>query len=466
MGLLRLAVPAALVVWFLWKARGNPLFLLGIPVLMVMRGSVFFENATPFWKPGRFDAVVLLMAWLTIAWAVTVARRSRLGDAPIGPFGAGRVLPEELPLIGIAILIGAHTVGAFAQSGDLGMAASQASGPFFLVLGYLLVRGIASRATRAETQQFLGAVVIVNTLACGLFILHQGFHLPVYEGAANITYFASGQDITRATTFSPVFNLLALGFVLAKKRWTPGWLIVLTITLLAILVSLTRTLLIAAVLGLVIAIVAREMSRPDFGRVARRVGAVVLAVAISVFGFSQLVPAYWSFLLTRLSEFTSASQGAQVGNWHLRALHWAMTERVVARSDLLIGVGFTQPGTSTVNSNYVHWTSDMTWLPIMYMLGFAGLLLFGLLLAGFMARALSLSLKPPELRRELCLTYFITVALTVVMGFQMWTFMQPSIYPMGLWILALVAAEALRPQEEAAAAPVQDVNDVRNLVPS
>ncbi len=308
--------------------------------------------------------------------------------------------------------------------------------------------------------------MIVNTLACGLFILHQGLHLPVYEGAANITYFASGQDITRATTFSPVFNLLALGFVLAKKRWTPGWLIVLTITLLAILVSLTRTLLIAAVLGLVIAIVAREMSRPDFGRVARRVGAVVLAVAISVFGFSQLVPAYWSFLLTRLSEFTSASQGAQVGNWHLRALHWAMTERVVARSDLLIGVGFTQPGTSTVNSNYVHWTSDMTWLPIMYMLGFAGLLLFGLLLAGFMARALSLSLKPPELRRELCLTYFITVALTVVMGFQMWTFMQPSIYPMGLWILALVAAEALRPQEEAAAAPVQDVNDVRNLVPS
>ncbi len=115
--------------WFLWKARSNPLFLLGIPVLMVMGGSVFFENATPFWKPGRFDAVVLLMAWLDDRWAVTVARRSRLGDAPIGPFGAGRVLPEELPLIGIAILIGAHTVGAFAQSGDLGMAVSQRQAP-------------------------------------------------------------------------------------------------------------------------------------------------------------------------------------------------------------------------------------------------------------------------------------------------------------------------------------------------
>jgi hypothetical protein len=465
-GMLRLAVPAALALWFLWKARGNVIFLLGIPVLMVMRGSVFFEHATVFWKPGRLDAVVLLMAWLTVAWAVSVARRSRLDDAPIGLFGAGRVLPEELPLIGIAILIGAHSVSAFTLSGDLGTAAYQASGPFFLVLGYLLVRGIASRATRAETQAFLGAVVIVNTLACGLFILHQGLHIPIYQGEANITYFASGQDITRATTFSPVFNLLALGFVLAKRRWTPGWLVVLAITLLAIMVSLTRTLLIAAVLGLMIAIVARELSRPDFGRVARRVGAVAVAVAVVVFGFSKLVPAYWSFLLTRLSEFTSAGQGAQVENWHLRALHWDMVQRVVDRSDLLFGVGFTHPGTSTVNANYVHWTSDMTWLPIMYMLGLAGLFLFGLLLAGFLARALWLSLRPPELRRELCLTYFITLALTVVMGFQMWTFMQPSIYPMGLWVLALVAVETLRPQEEPATEPVLDEDDVGDLVPS
>jgi hypothetical protein len=78
-----------------------------------------------------------------------------------------------------------------------------------------------------------------------------------------------------------------------------------------------------------------------------------------------------------------------------------------------------------------------------------------LLLAGFMARALRLSLKPPEARRELCLTFFITITLTVVMSFQMWTFMQPSIYPMGLWILAFVAAEALRPAEEPGLPPAR-----------
>ena len=467
MGLLRLAIPAALLLWFLWKARSNALFLLGIPVLMVMRGSVFFENMAPFWKPGRFDPVTLLMIWLVLVWAVTVARRSGSDGTQVTLFGAGRILPEELPLIGIAVLIGVHTLGAFASSGDLATAATQAAAVFYLVLGYALVRGIASRATRAETEEFLAAVVIANTVACGLFVLHQGLHLPIYLGQANITYHSGGQTISRATTFSPVLNLLALGFVLAKRRWTPGWMAVLAITLLAILVSLTRTLLLAAVLGLVIAVVARELTRPDFNRFARRVGAIVAASAIVVVGFSRLTPAYWSYLLKRLTEFTSAAgQGAQVQNWEVRAVHWDAVVRVVARIDLLFGAGFARPGSVTVNPDYYNWTSDMTWVPIIYMLGIAGLILFGLLLAGFMARALTLSMRQPELRRELCLAYFITLALTVVMGFQMWTFMQPSDYPMGLWIFAFIAVEALRPAERPAKIAVPATGDTRDLVAS
>ncbi len=375
---------------------------------------------------------------------VTVGRQRR---SPCS--GPGRILPEELPLVGIAVLIGVHTAAAFASSGDLATAATQAAGVFYLVLGYVLVRGIASRATRAETEEFLAAVVIANTVACGLFVLHQGLHLPIYLGEANITYRAGGQFITRATTFSPVLNLLALGFVLAKRRWTPGWMVVLAITLLAILVSLTRTLLLAAVLGLVIAIVARELTRPDFNRFARRIGAIFAASLIVVVGFSRLAPAYWSYLLKRLTS--SAPAGGRPR---------CRTGRC-ARS---IGTRWSEswPGSTSrrrrfraarlgpVNPDYYNWTSDMTWVPIIYMLGIAGLVLFGLLLAGFMARSLSSLLRPPELRRELWLAYFITLALTVVMGFQMWTFMQPTDYPMGLWIFALIAVEALRPAEEPA----------------
>ena len=103
----------------------------------------------------------------------------------------------------------------------------------------------------------------------------------------------------------------------------------------------------------------------------------------------------------------------------------------------------------------------MTWLPIMYMFGYVGLVLFGLLIAGFLARSLQLSLHPPELRRELALTYFITIALTVVMGFQTWTFMDPFVYPMGLLVFAFVAAEALRPEE-----PLEQLAPLQHPLPS
>lgn len=467
MGAVRLALPVALTLWFLWKARGNALFLLGIPVLMVMNGSVFFQNMKVFWKPGRFEPVLLLMVWLTVVWAVTLVRRPRMGDAPLGPFGVGRVLPEEVPLAGIAALIGLHTFGAFAATGDLAHAANLASGPFYLVLGYLMVRGIASRATRAETQEFLGAVVIANTVACGLFVLDQGLHLPIYLGQANITYIYGGQDITRFDVFAPALNLLALGFVLAKRRWTPGWLVVLAITLLAVLVSLTRTLVIAAVVGVALAIVVRELSRPDFRRVTRRIGVIVLGTGVVVFAFSRVVPAYWGFLLKRLGEFATANQtGRQVQNWHLRMIHLAATERVVAKGDITFGLGFLHSGTTTVNWNYIHWTSDMAWVPILYFFGYVGLVLFGLLLVGFLARALSLSLRPPELRRELALAYFITLALVAIMTLQEWTFMNPGAYPMGLWILALLTAETLRPAEEPALSAVPAVDDAVDLVAS
>ena len=468
MGVLRLAVPVALLLWFVWKARLNALFLLGIPLLMLMGGSVFFENVKVFSKPGRFDPSTLMMVWLTFTWLVTVARRSRApGGDEVGLFGPSRILPEELPLFGIAALVGVHMLGSFGTSGDLGNAAYLASGTFYLIAGYVLVRGIASRATRAETNEFLAAVVIANTLACGLFVLHQGLHIPIYLGQANITYTAAGVDITRATVFAPALNLLALGYVLAKRRWTFWWVVVLVVTLAAILVSLTRTLVIAALIGVVIAIIARELSRPDFTRVARRVGAILIGAVVVVVGFSRITPSYWHFLLKRLSEFTQSSQaGTQVHDWHLRVLHWGLTERVVSRGDIFFGLGFTHPGQVTVNPNYVHWTSDMTWLPIMYMFGFVGLILVALLVGGFIARSLALSLKPPEQRRELTLAYFITLVLTLIMAFQMWTFMQPSTYPMDLWIFAFIAVESLRPAEEVAAAGARATRDAGELVAS
>ena len=48
MNLVRFALPSLLVLYFVWRSLRQRVFLLGIPLLMHMYFSVFFENLKPF----------------------------------------------------------------------------------------------------------------------------------------------------------------------------------------------------------------------------------------------------------------------------------------------------------------------------------------------------------------------------------------------------------------------------------
>lgn len=114
MDLLRLTLPLAAAAFFIWKARTSRIYLLGIPFLMFMGSSIFFEKARMFWAPGRLGPLLLTFVWLVIVWVVSTdllfgsgSRRSR--PTPFGP----RMLPEELilVLIGALVLFGAVGIG-------------------------------------------------------------------------------------------------------------------------------------------------------------------------------------------------------------------------------------------------------------------------------------------------------------------------------------------------------------------
>lgn len=452
MVVLKLALAGALLVVFLWKARTNGLFLLGIPVLMVMGESVFFDRMRPFWTPGRLDPQTHIMMWLFFVWLVTLLllrRRERMGW-----FGPAKILLEEVPLLLIALLIAIHVLGAAAPTGDVGTALTRGVDLIYLVAGYLLVRGIVSRFTRTEVIEFLSAVVIVNTIAAGLYVVHQGLGMTIYTGGEYFATTFAGSTITRTFHFAPQFTMLALAFVLAKSRWTAGWLAVLAITVASVLVSYTRTLFVAVIVAVVIAIMVRELSQPNAARFARRSLVVLASMALIVAVFALALPTQSRYAVSRLSEFSSAKGVGDIGNWQVRQFKYNAVADVVDRADPLLGMGFPAPGSNPVDSRIYRYSADMTWIPILYYTGYGGLVLFGVLLAGFGLRGLRLATSTDEARRFLGQTYVITIALTVLVGFTAWTFMQPQIAPMGLWMLAFVAAEALKPAAEPVGAAV------------
>ncbi|HET6496187.1 MAG TPA: O-antigen ligase family protein [Thermoleophilia bacterium] len=448
MVLAKIALAAALLAWFLWKARANRLFLLGIPVLMVMGESVFFNRMRPFWIPGRLEPQTHIFVWLCIVWVLIVVGARRGDTARTGPFGPGRLLPEETPLLLIAALIAVQAIVAGAGSGDFAAGVFSAADLAYLVIGYLLVRGIASQFSRAETIEFLGAVVIANTIAAGLYIIHQGLGASIYTGGEYFTTLFRGVEITRTFHFAPQFTILALGFILARSRWTAGWLLVLAISVLSVLVSYTRTPLIAVMLAFVISLVVRELRQPSAARLVRRALVIGVSAVVIVAGFAVVLPAQSQFINSRFSEFASASGASDIGNWQVRQFKYNAVEDVVLKSDPYFGMGFPAPGSNPVDAQVYRYSADMTWIPILYYTGYVGLALFGLLLLGFAVRTVRLASSPDETRRYLGLTYLIVICLTVLIGFTTWTFMEPRVAALGLWPLALVAAEALRPEDE------------------
>lgn len=232
----RMMVPWALLAVFLVCAFRWRIFLLGIPFLMFMGESVFFDTMKVFSIPGRLERPVLLLLWLLAVWALATGRLSQ-GHAGVnrqGPSAERRLPLEDLLILAFGALVIGHIAVGAVRTGDFAGAAGKGLGMLSVVVGYFLIRDIVAHASRREVVAFLGAVVLSNAIATALFIMHQGLQAGIYTGAANATTVFGGQVITRAFTFAPPFVLLTTAFVLARRRWTLGWGLVLLVTLVGV----------------------------------------------------------------------------------------------------------------------------------------------------------------------------------------------------------------------------------------
>ena len=235
MSALRLGLPLAAAVFFIWKARKSRIYLLGIPCLLYMRESVFLDDLRVFSMPHRLSQATIMLVWLVFVWLLStdlLLPRVK-GSRPriLGP----RLLPEETVLVLIAGLILVGTVVTAIEQDDLSLALGQAAGMLYLLVGYVLIRAIVSQVPAKEVVDFLWAVVVLNTIVACLFILHQGLGLHVYTlGEYHFDVF-QGVLITRTFSFMPPLFFLALAFTFAQRKWDVPTYLVAGMNIVAVL---------------------------------------------------------------------------------------------------------------------------------------------------------------------------------------------------------------------------------------
>ena len=453
---LLLLVPLAAVAYFVWQSTRSRIFLLGIPFLQFFRQSVFFESLRPFWIPGRLSTVAVTMLWLILVWAVCTGQllpsRRSAGEQRVPPFGP-RPLPEELMLVALAGVLALSLFATAVRHADLSSALGEASGVAFMLLGYLLVRGIVSHSERAEVMRFVKAIVAVSTVAAGLFIIHQGLHIPIYSADEYFQTVFRGQVITRTFVFMSPLLIFGLAVAFAERHWTVWTYVIIGVNLVAIWVSYTRTMLAMAAVVAAISIFARLLKGGQEMLALRRaftVGAVVLAVAVALV---TLLPTESNYFVGRIQNAMEGGGVTSANSLALRNARLARTVEMVADDDIVLGSGFVSAAQDPLYTMMKEWSWDSAWIAIIYRMGLAGVAVFAVLLLAYAARAFWLFLRPDPWAEEYGLLWFTFLVATGIGSFIGWGFMDQTRYPMNLWFLAFLAAGVLLPQAAGDALP-------------
>lgn len=451
MSLLRYALPGLLVFYFVWRSTRQRVFLLGIPFLMYQNFAVFFDKAKPFWIPGRLETADLVMLWLVIVWIVTFdlfLPSHRRAEQHPKVFGPALSSPEELVILGIAALSGLELVLTLVRFGELSATLDQAKGFVYLLIGYFLLRGILCRASRADTIDLLTSLVVVNTIAAGLFILHQGLHLPIYVAVEYQTLTFMGQQLTRSFYFMPQLLTFSLAFCFAKPKWSVFWVGVMIVTLAALWVSYTRTLLASALVVLFVVLGVRLLKSHQAERVIRRTLAITTIVVVFGVVVFAVLPAQSRYFVSRIDMTTRTGSVAGDPNVQNRMNKMRRVYAWIGPESHVLGQGFVTPAQQPTAGDIQWMSADMVWVPVLYRLGLLGVVALVLLYGATGWRALHLSLSEGGEAEFLALVIFGALVGGLLESLTSFSFLNPRQYPMGFWLFALLAAEACRRRAE------------------
>jgi hypothetical protein len=302
---LHILLPAALALYFLYRAMKKPVFLLGIPFLQVMGMSVFFDELKPFWMPGRLKPLGgTILIWLVVAWAWSVFRakkRESSGDAPAITTGRA-FLPEEWILVALAALTLGKSLAAAIGSAETGTILRQAEPWLFLLLGYWFIRGTVRRSSSDDLRVFLFNIATVTGIGAVLFIVHQGLGVHIYDFPAYLTFEFRGQVLTRTFWFYPPFLVSGLCVAVARPSWNAANIGLVLLFMVTVIVSYTRSefLVAAAVIFIVLALRLVKERRPNlFLRRLSTIGAVLALIAVIML---VALPTQASYFLSRMAS--------------------------------------------------------------------------------------------------------------------------------------------------------------------
>jgi len=435
--LFRLALPYCFLLFFVYKGIRQPLYLLGIPFLMFMSESIFVDTAKVFHIPGRFNDQ-LLFTWLILLWIVSkFIQKDKFKN-----LSGNKQSTTDFCVAGLIII---SILGVISTILDYYPFITNVIREFLtqisLLAGYFIIKNWISSNKPETLVNFLYSLVIINSIAAFLFILHQGLHLSIYEQKEYISDSFEGTEITRSFFFMPQFLFFSIVYLLIfTKKYTLFSIGLLLINLLAIFITYTRSFVTITVVLVLLYFILTGVKSGKLGNAIKNLMIYLILGVFGIFLLSKFLPASTAYFEARFSEMTKTQYTTEgPGDLEYRFANTKSTISNMDKYKRILGMG----SITNIQSPEVlvmdRTTSDMVWAGVIFRWGFAGLGLFILIYIYATIKAFKLFVKSDGIISDLALMIFLYIVSQIMESFVSWTFLSGHGLATGLWYFAILA---------------------------
>lgn len=435
-------LPYLLLIYFLFRSVKNPGYLLGIPFLMFLRHCIFFENVKIFSIPGRFDPDILLIVWLIIVWIILkFINTSQFSNKDNNLYNKNETNSLDYIVIGLMIISIIDLFIVFIQNLRIDNVFNEFVTLFSLFLGFFIIKNILRNFSPSDLADFLFSIVLINSLASCLYILHQGLHLSIYQNDEYISEIFQGEVITRTFWFMPLLWFFSISYLFVFKRpKSVFYFILLIINLFALFISYTRSFLIIAIIIILLYFLLNAYKQNNFSIAAKNIFLTIIMGLILFVAISKIFPANTNYFFSRFKELKQNRFDEESNSLAYRFIKTGEIIEKIEPDKLILGYGpVTETQLSLVRNMRVT-TWDLVWTGVLFRWGIIGVVLFVLLYTVSILKAFYLFMKRDDVLSKLALMLLLVIVSQAIESFVSATFLSTDRFATGLWYLAMLSA--------------------------
>ena len=439
MELLRYIVPAAIILFYFYRLRTNPLVLVGIPLTLALGEAGFmrtwqFSMRVPLF-PYALEWPDIVFGALGVAWVYV---RQKRPEAQSLKWSVD--LGVALFLLGLMFL---YVPMAWLDDQALKLGVFWAVHKFvYFPLSIFVWLDLFRRVTREETDRLLETMAFVTVPFAGLYTL-SSVGVPIFPDIIWSPTFIGSAVIVRDFLTFPIWTRFALAYFLTRPRQTVISLASIGILSSAIVLSYTRSWVIPALVLFGIAAFYIIAIRRQFTFAITRIASIAVVLAGVASALLMLFPENLTYAFDRVVEIQT--QGFYSGNVLARTSVFDEINAYVLSADPIFGAGFgEQKGAEAAVLSQTYLVGDMMWTVILLVMGWIGITAFGILFAIFGLRAFWIMLDAHnEMRARFGAIFFMVISWDVIRVFASAEYLQLQQTSSALGF-ALIAIEARR----------------------